>query len=115
MYERTYGKKYNAAAEARGSFDGDAQTGHPSGGYSMRTTVIGAELPEGTVRSKRTVVREGKRMVEYLVKKRGPRAEAAYQLDVRIQELRGQLDTGLDYMTPAQIAAVHEELRKLES
>jgi hypothetical protein len=104
------GKPYQP--EARGSFDASPGDGHPTGGYSVKTIVIGVELPEGTVRSKRLVVRDGKRVIEYLVKARGQRAEAKYQRGQRIAELRSQLDN-VDMLSPEKIKAIHAELKEL--
>lgn len=101
--------------QARGSFDDDAQGGHPSGGYSITTTQIGAELPEGTVKSKRIVVRDGKRQVEYLIKKRGVRAEHKYRRGVRAKELRHQLEVNADYHTAEQLQIIRAELEALEA
>lgn len=100
--------------KASGSFDTNPGTGHPSGGYTVTTKAIGAELPEGTVKSKRIVARpvEG-RVVEYLMKKRGVRAEHKYRRGVRAADIRSQLEVNADTLSPEKAQELREELDSL--
>jgi hypothetical protein len=83
--------------------------------FTLRSTALKTERPEGTIVAKRRVRDESGTRVEYLVKTRSPKAEAAWKRTQRIAELETQSRVNADHMTPDQAATLRREIETLKA
>lgn len=100
------------ATQVRGrGFDSDM--GQAGSTFSVRSTEIGAEREDGTVVAKRIVVIDGKRQTQYLMRPRSKTAEAKYQRQLRVNEIKRLMAS--DMVGNEELRALRAELAQIES
>lgn len=89
--------------------------GMATGRDKIVTAQVGAEWPQGTVKGKRLIIRDGGKIAQYQVKPRGAAAEKRHQMTVRLQKMESDLHINADYLTPEKAAEMHAEITELRA
>ena len=80
---------------------------------STRSLVIGAEVPQGTVSSKRLVERPEGRSTQYCIQPRSARKQKAYIATLELSDLEARLRVSSDWLTPEDRKRLQEEISAL--
>jgi hypothetical protein len=91
----------------------DSSMGQVGPTMSVRSFEIGTEREDGTIVAKRIVVLDGKRQTQYLVRPRSKTAEAKYQRQIRVAEIKHLITS--DMVGNEELHALRAELAQIES
>ena len=90
----------------------DPTWGRPDRRCLWRSFEIGTEREDGTIVAKRIVVLDGKRQTQYLVRPRNKTAEAKYQRQIRVSEIKRLIAS--DMPSNDEMRALRAELAQIE-